>query len=51
MRRQPFRIAGALDYYLVASVGQLVQCAVVQDGVVKEVEPFVHGSIVGDDEA
>ena len=37
MRGQPFPVAGALDDDLVAGVGQPVQGAVAQDGVVEEV--------------
>ncbi len=36
---------------LAAGVGQAVQGAVAQDGVVKESEPLVHGAVAGDDEA
>ena len=49
MRRQPFPVAGALHDNLVADVGQPVQGAVPQDGVVEETEPFVHGAVAGDD--
>ena len=35
MRRQPLPVGGALDGHLVASVGQTVQGAVAQDGIVK----------------
>ena len=51
MRRQPFPVAGALDDYLVAGVGQPVQGAVPQDRVVKDAQPFLHGPVAGDDEA
>ena len=37
--------------YLVAGVGQPVQGAVPQDGVVEEAEPLPHGPVAGDDEA
>ena len=50
MGGQTFPVAGALDDDLVAGVGQAVQGAVAQDGVVKEAEPFVHGPVAGDDE-
>ena len=32
-------------------VGQTVQGAVAEDGVIEEAEPFVHGPVAGDDEA
>ena len=51
MRRLAFTVAGALDDDLVAGVGQPVQRAVAQNGVVKEAQPPVHGPVAGDDEA
>ena len=51
MWRLAFPVAGVLDYDLVAGVGQLVQGAVAQDGVLEEAEPLVHGPVAGDDEA
>ena len=39
MGRQPFPVDLALDDYLVAGVGQLVQGAIAQDGVVEEALP------------
>ena len=51
MWRQPFPIDGALDDDLMAGVGQAVERAVAQDGVVEEAQPFVHGPVAGDDEA
>ena len=51
MGREPFAIAGSLDDDLVASVGQPVEGAVAEDGVVEETEPFLHGPIGCDDEA
>ena len=48
---QPFPVAGAFDDDLVAGVGQPVQGAVAEDGIVKKAEPFVHGPVAGDDEA
>ena len=41
----------ALDDDLVAGIGQPVQGAVAQDGVVKDAEPFLHGPVAGDDKA
>ena len=51
MRRKPFAIVGSLNDYLVASVGQPVEGAVAEDGVVEEAEPFLYGPVGGDDEA
>ena len=51
MRGQPFPVAGALDDDLVAGVGQPVQGAVAEDGIVEEAEPFFDGPVAGDDEA
>ena len=51
MWRQPFPIAGAFDDDLVAGVGQAVQCAIAQYGVVEKAEPLVDGAVAGDDEA
>ena len=51
MWRQPFPVSGALDDDLVAGVGQAVQGAVAEDGVVEETELLIHGPVAGDDEA
>ena len=51
MGRQFFTVAGPLDDYLEAGVGQPVQSAVPEDWVVEEAEPFLHGAVAGDDEA
>ena len=51
MWREPFPVAGAFDDDLVAGVGQAIQRAVAEDGVIEEAEPFVHGPVAGDDEA
>ena len=51
MWREPFPVAGAFDDDLVAGVGQPIQGAVAQDGVIEETQPFVHGPVAGDDEA
>ena len=51
VRGQPFPVAGAFDDDLVAGVGQPVQGAVAQDGVVEEAQPFLHGPVAGDDKA
>ena len=48
--RETLAIAGAFDDDLVAGVGQAVQGAVAEDGVVKETEPFIDGPVAGDDE-
>ena len=39
---QSLTIAGAFDDDLVAGVGQAVQGAVAQDGVIKESQPLLH---------
>ena len=41
MWREPFPVAGAFDDDLVAGVGQAIQHAVAQDGVIEETQPFV----------
>ena len=51
MLGQSFPVARSLDDYLVAGVGQLVQGAVAQDGIVEEAQPFVHSPVAGDYEA
>ena len=51
MRRQRFPVAGSFDDILVTRVGQAAHGAVARDGVVKKVQPFVHGPVAGDDEA
>ena len=51
MRRLSFPVAGALDDDLVTGVGQAVQGAVAEDGIIEETEPLVHGPVAGDDEA
>ena len=49
--RESFSIAGAFDDDLVAGVGQPVEGAAAEDGVVKETEPLVDGTVAGDYEA
>ena len=44
-------VALAFDDDLVAGVGEAVECAVAEDGVVEESEPLVDGVVGGDDEA
>ena len=44
-------VGGPLDDDLVAGVGQPVQGAVAEDGIVEETEPFLHGPVAGDDAA
>ena len=41
MWRESFPVAGAFDDDLVAGVGQAIQHAVAQDGVIEETQPFV----------
>ena len=48
MGRLTFTVAGALDDDLVAGVGQPVQGAIAQNGVVKEAQPLVHDPVAGD---
>ena len=51
MGRQFLSVAGPLNDDLETGVGQAVQGAVAQDGIIEEAEPFLHGPIAGDDEA
>ena len=51
MGREFFPVAVSLDDDLVAGVGQAVQGAVAQDGIVEEAEPLLHGPVAGDDHA
>ena len=44
-------IAASLDDDLVSGIGEAVQGAVAQDGIVEETKPFTHGLVAGDDEA
>ena len=49
--RQPLPVALALDDDLVAGVGEPVEGAVAEDGVVEESEPLVDSPVGGDEEA
>ena len=51
MGRKPFSVTGTLDDNLMAGIGQTVEDAVAQDGVIEEAEPFLHGPVGCDDEA
>ena len=51
MRQQLLSVAGPLDDDLVTGVGQAVQGAVAQSGIIEEAEPFLHSPIAGDNEA
>ena len=51
MRRQFLTVAGPLDDDLEAGVGQAVQRAVPEYGVVEEAEPFLDAAVAGDHEA
>ena len=51
MGRQFLPVASPLNDDLETGVGQAVQGAVTEDGVIEEAEPFLHGPIAGDDEA
>ena len=48
---EPLPVAGALDDDLVAGIGQAVQGAVAQDGVVKQSQPLFYRPVAGDNEA
>ena len=48
MWRLVFPVAGPLDDYLVAGIGQAVESAVAQDEVVEEAEPLLHRPVAGD---
>jgi len=45
-----FSVAGYFDDDLVTCIGQAVQGAVAQDGVIKESQPLVYGPVTGDGE-
>ena len=51
VREQPFPVACSLDHYLVSDIGQPVQGAVDQDGIVEDAQPFLHAPVAGDDVA
>ena len=51
MGGQFLSVAGPLDDDLVAGVGQPVQGAVAEDGVIEEAEPLFHRPVAGDDAA
>ena len=51
MRGEPLPVAGSFDDDLVGGVGEAVQGAVAQDGIVEEAEPLFDGPVGGDDEA
>ena len=51
MGRQFFSVADPLDDDLVAGIGQAVQRAVAQYGIVEETEPLLDTAVAGDDEA
>ena len=46
MWRESFPVAGAFDDDLVAGVGQAIQRAVAQDGVIEETQPFVTARLL-----
>ena len=45
---QPLAVAGALNDDLVAGIGQAVQGAVAQDGIIKESQPLLYCPVAGD---
>ena len=51
MRGQAFAVALAFYDYLVAGVGEPVEGAVAEDGVVEKSKPLVDSPVGGDDEA
>ena len=51
MRGEPFAVAGALDDDLVAGVGQVIEGAAAENGVLEQAQPLVHGAVAGDEEA
>lgn len=51
MRGEPFPVAAAFDDDLIAGVGQPVESAVTQYGVLEETQPLVHRPVAGDHEA
>ena len=44
-------VAAAFNDDLIAGVGQPVEGAVAEDGVLEDAQPFLHGPVAGDDEA
>ena len=48
---QAFPVTVALDGYLVAGVGQSIQSAVPQYGVIEESQPLIYRPVAGDNEA
>ena len=51
MGRELLPVAGTLYDNLEVGVGQPIEGAVAEDGVVEEAEPFLHGPVGVDDEA
>ena len=51
MGREPLAVAVAFDNDLVAGVGEAVEGAVAEDGILEEAEPLLDGAVGGDDEA
>ena len=51
MGRKPFSVAGTFYDNLIAGIGQPVEGAVAQDGVIEQAKPFLYGPVGGDDEA
>ena len=51
MGGEPLSVALAFDDDLIAGVGEPVEGAVAEDGIVEEAEPLLDGAVGGDDEA
>ena len=51
MGRQFLSVAGPLDDDLEAGIGQAVQGAVAENGIIEEAEPLLHRPVAGDYEA
>ena len=51
MGEEPLPVALAFGDDLIAGVGQPVERAVAEDGIVEQAEPLLDGAVGGDDEA
>ena len=51
MRRQPFPVAAAFNDDLIAGVGQAIEGAVAQYGILEQSQPLLDSTVAGDDEA
>lgn len=48
---EPLPVTTAFDDDLIAGVGQLVESAVAEEGILGEAQPLVHSAVAGGDEA